>query len=76
MESNLTQEIMIRIDALAAKLGVASEQLWAIFVQQAHIEGYLQLTASLVAFTAATIYAVWGWRGKEYFKHGDLTARS
>ena len=33
----MTEEILKRVDALAAKLGVAATQLWAVLVHQARV---------------------------------------
>lgn len=39
----MNEEILKRIDVLAAKMGVASEQLWAALIRQAHIEGVFDM---------------------------------
>lgn len=49
----MTQEIMVRIDALAAKLGVTSEYVWGVLVKQAHVEAYsLTLIAAVLGLLA------------------------
>lgn len=40
MEEKLIEELMTRLDVLAAKLGVTVEHLWDIFTKQAYIEGF------------------------------------
>ena len=39
MENELKEEVLSRIDAVAAKLGVASERLWEVFVTQSYLNG-------------------------------------
>lgn len=41
-------EIFARIDALASKLGVASEQVWRILCQQGFVASLIWITASAV----------------------------
>lgn len=38
-----TQEMLARLDALAAKLGVAASAIWNFYIRQARIEGLLYL---------------------------------
>jgi hypothetical protein len=35
----MNQELLQRLDALAAKLGVASEKIWDVLVYQGHVAG-------------------------------------
>lgn len=35
---NMTEELLKRLDVLAAKLGVTAQYLWSVLVKQAHIE--------------------------------------
>jgi hypothetical protein len=50
------QEILARLDALASKLNVTSQQLWAILVRQAYAEAYVDLAYAgvfaVIMFTA------------------------
>jgi hypothetical protein len=46
----MNQEILARIDALAAKLGVAASQVWATVVFQQRIDGAMFMVASLIVF--------------------------
>ena len=50
MNTELTKELLSRLDALAAKLGIAADQLWAILVRQAHVEMNVQFAVGLLAF--------------------------
>ena len=40
MNDQLTQQILARIDVLAAKLGTTAVYLWGVLLQQAKIEAY------------------------------------
>lgn len=51
----MTQEIMARIDALAAKLGVTSEYVWGILVKQAHVEAYSLIFAAAITGLLACV---------------------
>ena len=44
----MNQEILDRIDALAAKLGVTSDALWAILVRQARVEACVDIVAMML----------------------------
>lgn len=51
--SELSQEVLKRIDTLAEKLGTTGEKLWEILVRQAYYEGMFSMgvcVASLVLF--------------------------
>ena len=63
MNAELTKELLSRLDALAAKLGIAADQLWAILVRQAHIEANIDFGLGLVTFViflAAVVVFVYG----------------
>ena len=47
---NLGQEALRRLDALAETLGVASEHIWQILVQQGTVEGIYGIVGMLLAF--------------------------
>jgi hypothetical protein len=51
---DLQKELLARLDALAAKLGVAASDLWAIYMRQAHIEG-VQRVIGAVSFLLLTL---------------------
>lgn len=59
MDEKLQQEIFSRLDAVAAKLGVAADQLWEILIKQAFIEGITSLIWAVILIGAAII----GWWG-------------
>ena len=44
----MNDEVLARIDALAAKLGVVGEHLWGVLVRQAYIEGAGALFGAVV----------------------------
>lgn len=53
MNPELQKELFQRLDALAAKLGVAAQSLWQIYTQQARValvQDYLMLAAGLLLF--------------------------
>jgi uncharacterized membrane-anchored protein len=52
----VTEEILKRVDALAAKLGVAAGELWRILVTQAKVEAWISAGWSVV-FAIATAVA-------------------
>jgi len=54
-------EVLSRLDALAAKLGVAANYLWAVLVRQAYVEAVGALLF-LVVVHLATRYALRIWR--------------
>lgn len=51
----MNQEILQRLDALAAKLGVTATHLWAVLVRQAYVE-----FATSVAFAVIIAIATYG----------------
>lgn len=55
----ITQQVLERLDAVAAKLGVAAEHLWGVFVQQSIIEGAVTaiavILAAFVCYTTAFV---------------------
>lgn len=65
----MTDEILKRLDALAAKLGTTAQHLWAVLVREARIEAY-----EYVAW--ATLWLVLGavaaYRFRCCFKSDDL----
>jgi hypothetical protein len=71
MSDKAVQEVLTRIDALAAKLGVTSEHVWRILVQQARVE----------CFESAAWGALWlgvavvTWRALRAFRAGSRYER-
>jgi hypothetical protein len=64
----MTEELLARLDALAAKLGVAAGQLWEIMVRQVYVEvvrnGFLVVLS--VGVFVWTIYFFTAFRKKLY----------
>lgn len=60
MQTKLTDEVLVRVDALAAKLGVAAEHLWEIFTTQSVISGWSSLivTGSVMLVALITFVVV------------------
>lgn len=54
----MKEELLKRLDVLAAKVGVASEHMWGVLVRQAYIEGISVLVATLLV----AIGSVFIWR--------------
>lgn len=62
----MNQEILDRIDALAAKLGVVGEHLWAVLIRQVYIEaGLFMLSAGVAGALSVFLVRVWN-RSPEY----------
>ena len=64
MQTDATQEILKRVDALSAKLGVAADQLWAICMQQVKVEIvnnwlFLLIQVPLALFLAYSGIRLW-----------------
>jgi hypothetical protein len=49
----ITQEMLVRLDALAAKLGMAASTLWGYYLRQAYIDGISYLIWVCVLFAMA-----------------------
>lgn len=54
MNETMLQEILNRLDALSAKLGVAAHALFALYVRQAYIDGIESVL--IIAAMAVAIY--------------------
>ena len=66
----MNEELLKRLDALAAKLGTTGEQVWAILVKQARIEAITHALGGL-AFAALIFYAIkklWAWGRDESYR--------
>lgn len=57
----MNEETLQRIDALAAKLGVVGEHLWAVLLEQAYIAGVTATVASVFCILAAIALFVVAW---------------
>jgi cytochrome bd-type quinol oxidase subunit 1 len=62
MGEKITEEVLKRIDALAAKLGVVAEHLWEVLVRQAAIDGYVHLAWAAVLFVISTVLVTVSYR--------------
>lgn len=73
------QELIGRLDALAAKIGTTGAHLWEVLVRQSIITGYADLgTAVILAATCATLayFARKFWLAFEKHDHGGGLAGS
>ena len=59
----MTDEILKRIDAMAAKLGVTAGQMWGVLVKQARIEAIEDICWGLFWLMLAAICARIAWKG-------------
>ena len=56
MNEQLMQEVLARIDMLAAKLGIAAEYLWDVFMRQAYmVNGWYSLAIGLIVTTVGIV---------------------
>jgi hypothetical protein len=53
----MKEEALKRLDALAEKLGVVSEHLWAVLVRQQYVEAWFGQIVALVA--AVLLVVIW-----------------
>jgi len=49
MNNEMQQELLTRLDILAAKLGIAVDQLWEIFIAQAQIDAIATIASFILA---------------------------
>ena len=63
--NDVTKEVLARIDVLAAKLGVAANLLFSLYVRQAYIDGFE--TAFLALVFAVSMYFL----ERTAFKHRE-----
>lgn len=62
------QELLKRLDAVAAKLGTTTEYLWKVLVKQGYVEGIAQL----VSIPALLLLAYMGYRlSKKLYQMGE-----
>jgi len=59
MTPEMQAELLKRLDALTAKLGITAEQLWAILVRQARIEAVVGIICLLFSLLAVAGLAYW-----------------
>lgn len=55
--NQLSQEVLNRLDALAAKLGTTVAQLWAVLIVQARVEAWSDVVFGVV-FVALAFWAI------------------
>jgi hypothetical protein len=56
MNSTIQQQVLDKLDILAAKLGVAAKALFLLYVRQAYIEGIENTLSCLFLFTLSYIF--------------------
>lgn len=69
MNNEMQTQILQRIDGLAAKLGVAAQYLFALYVRQAKIDGYECLVGCVLAAVAFVVCALFA--AKDFRKPRD-----
>jgi hypothetical protein len=75
-QQDLTQEILSRLDTLAAKLGTTVEYLWPALVREQYAIGLAYLCTIGVFLAATGVCWAFVLRGKQpFFLHGDPTPR-
>lgn len=54
-------ELLKRLDAIAAKLGVTAQYLWSVLIRQGHIDGIMQVSTGgiLIALAASLAFVSW-----------------
>lgn len=55
MNETMQQELFTRLDAIAAKLGVAAESMWEVLVQQAVLNAWMKLGALVALWSVLAI---------------------
>jgi len=72
MSPETLKEVMTRVDALAAKLGVAAEALLAWATRQVYVEGWLTLTQDAIFLvTGGILYWLGEWAMAESPRYQD-----
>lgn len=51
----MTEELLKRLDALSAKLGVAAQALWGSYMKQAMINGWECMAAGVIFLTISAV---------------------
>lgn len=49
------QELLTRLDALAAKLGTTGAYLWSVLVRQAYLQGVVDLIEAIICFVVCVV---------------------
>jgi hypothetical protein len=62
MTPDMQKELLARLDALAAKLGVTADALWQIYLSQAHIEGIQNIISGSIALGISIGLSVFGYK--------------
>lgn len=65
-DNGLTQQILSRLDAIGAKLGVAAQAVWGFYLRQAKVEGLESLITGIIALLLLAVgirfwQKVWDW---------------
>jgi len=65
-DNGLTQQILSRLDAIGAKLGVAAQAVWGFYIRQAYVEGITCLLIGLLALAlciagSCLLPRMWNW---------------
>ncbi len=61
MDEKLQEELLTRLDLLAAKLGVTSEHLWGVLIKQARIE-VIESILTLIVVVMGILACAYFWR--------------
>jgi hypothetical protein len=73
----VTTEVLSRLDAIAAKLGVAAGQVWKMYLQQAEVVVYfnaIEMTLMLMVIVVGALNTRRYWAFcNEFDRHGDNT---
>jgi uncharacterized membrane protein YraQ (UPF0718 family) len=59
MNQELSKEVLTRLDAIAAKLGVAAGEVWRILLKQAFVESVVQVVVGVLLAITAAIVVKW-----------------
>jgi len=68
---NVPVEVLQRLDAIAAKLGVVASHLWVVLIKQAISDGTVYLTFSFIGLLVATEYAFFKYRHSDGYNERD-----
>lgn len=58
MQTDIQKEVLTRLDALAAKLGVVTSHLWAVLVRQQQVQFLVDLLYTVVTVAGVVVAAV------------------
>ena len=65
---DVQEEILTRLDALGAKLGVAADHLWEVFTQQALMQGIGKMAVMLVIILTSLYLLKKGFKNRPFFE--------